>query len=102
LGAISGKEREAGASFYLALACAWLLAWRCVTILSALKPLLRHYAVALNLIVPIIFELWALILWEAIVRGAGIPFLLLPPPSAIGARIMESLRVLAGDRMSVV
>jgi len=97
LGAISGEEGEAGASFYLALAGAWLLAWRCVTILSALKPLLRHYAVALNLIVPIIFGLWVLILWEAIVRGAGIPFLLLPPPSAIGARIMESLPVLAAD-----
>ena len=30
-------------------------------------------------------------------RGAGIPFILLPPPSAIGARIANSLPMLAAD-----
>ena len=30
-------------------------------------------------------------------RGAGIPFILLPPPSAIGARIANSLPILAAD-----
>ena len=30
-------------------------------------------------------------------RGAGVPFILLPPPSAIGARIADSLPILAAD-----
>jgi NitT/TauT family transport system permease protein len=32
-----------------------------------------------------------------VVRGAGIPFILLPPPSAIGTRIANSLPTLAAD-----
>jgi NitT/TauT family transport system permease protein len=38
-----------------------------------------------------------LVIWEAVTRGAGIPFVLLPPPSAIGARIMASLPILWAD-----
>jgi NitT/TauT family transport system permease protein len=38
-----------------------------------------------------------LVLWEAIVRGAGVPFVLLPPPSAVGVRIAASLPILAAD-----
>jgi NitT/TauT family transport system permease protein len=51
----------------------------------------------LRLLIPAIFGAWILIIWEAVTRGAGIPFILLPPPSAIGARIMNSLPVLAAD-----
>jgi NitT/TauT family transport system permease protein len=97
LSGITGHEGNAGASFYLALAGAWLLAWRCATVLSALKPSGRAESIALTLIIPIIFGAWILILWEAIVRGAGIPFLLLPPPSAIAVRIAASASVLAAD-----
>ena len=97
LGAVVGHEGQASTAFYLALAAAWLLAWRCVTVLSAVNPPSRRGAVALNLVVPVIFGAWILILWEAIVRGAGIPFLLLPAPSAIGARIATSLPILAAD-----
>ncbi|MGB3539909.1 MAG: ABC transporter permease [Mesorhizobium sp.] len=97
LAGITGHEGNAGASFYLALAGAWLLAWRCATVLSAVKPSGRGESIALTLIIPIIFGAWILILWEAIVRGAGIPFLLLPPPSAIAVRIVASASVLAAD-----
>jgi NitT/TauT family transport system permease protein len=97
LAGITGHEGDAGASFYMALAGAWLLAWRCATVLSSLKPSGRGEKIALGLLVPVIFGAWILILWEAIVRGAGIPFLLLPPPSAIGVRIAASAPVLAAD-----
>jgi NitT/TauT family transport system permease protein len=83
--------------YYLLLAAAWLLAWRCVTILSGLKPANRAANIVLRLFIPIIFGVWILIIWEAIVRGAGIPFILLPPPSAIGARIASSIPILAAD-----
>ena len=97
LSGIAGHEGTAGASFYLALCGAWLLAWRCVTVLSLQKPASRLGSQALGLLIPVIFGAWVLILWEAVVRGAGIPFLLLPPPSAIAARIVASAAVLAAD-----
>jgi NitT/TauT family transport system permease protein len=92
LGAASGQARW---SYFLALAAAWLLAWRFVTQLSgdgrAPPPVWARP------LVPALFGLWVLVLWEAIARGAGIPFVLLPPPSAIGARIAASLPLLAAD-----
>ena len=42
---IAGNEGAARAPFFLLLAAAWLLAWRCVAVLSALRPqraLARH------------------------------------------------------------
>jgi len=94
---IVGFEGSAHAPYYLLLAAAWLLAWRCVTILSDLKPASRVSNALLRLVVPLIFGVWILIVWEAVVRGAGIPFILLPPPSAIGVRIANSLPILAAD-----
>ena len=51
---------------------------------------------------PALFGLWILILWEAITRGAGVPFVLLPPPSAIGARFMASIPILGADFVQTV
>jgi NitT/TauT family transport system permease protein len=97
LSGIAGSEGTARAPFYLLLAAAWLLAWRCVTILSQLKPARRTTSALLRLLIPVIFGAWLLIIWEAVVRGAGIPFILLPPPSAIGTRMANSIPVLAAD-----
>ena len=94
---VGGSEGTALWPFFLALAACWLLAWRCVTLLSALRPTNRTASTVLRLLIPAIFGAWILIVWEAVTRGAGIPFILLPPPSAIGARIASSLPVLAAD-----
>ncbi|MCX7306012.1 MAG: ABC transporter permease [Hyphomicrobiales bacterium] len=97
LSGIAGFEGTALAPFYLLMAAAWLLAWRCVTILSGLKPTHRLAKTLVGLLIPVIFGAWLLIIWEGVVRGAGIPFILLPPPSAIGARIATSVPILAAD-----
>lgn len=94
---ITGFEGTALAPYFLLLAAAWLLAWRCVAVLSGLRPAAKGERMALRLIIPAIFGAWILIIWEAVTRGAGIPFILLPPPSAIGARIASSLPVLGAD-----
>jgi len=94
---ISGFEGTALAPFYLLLASAWLLAWRAVAVLSVLHPSTRALDASLRLLIPTLFGLWILLLWEAIVRGAGIPFILLPPPSAIAARLASSAPVLWAD-----
>ncbi len=97
IGGIAGFEGNALLPFYLILASAWLLAWRCVTVLSSMKPANRVASSGLRLLIPAIFGVWLLIIWEALTRGAGVPFILLPPPSAIGARIAISLPILAAD-----
>src|SRR5690606_27263712 len=61
------------------------------------KPAGRLAATALRLAIPFVFGVWILIIWEAVVRGAGVPFILLPPPSAIGIRISNSLPILMAD-----
>jgi len=94
---IAGFEGSALKPYYMILAAAWLLAWRCVTVLSTFRPTAPAQRVALRLVIPLIFGIWILIIWEAIVRGAGIPFILLPPPSIIGATIASSIPTLAAD-----
>lgn len=94
---IAGFEGQARAPYFLLLAAAWLLGWRCVAVLSGLRPMESWARTALRLIIPAIFGAWILIIWEAVTRGAGIPFILLPPPSAIGARLVSSLPILGAD-----
>ena len=94
---IAGFEGTALAPYFLVLAAAWLLGWRCVAALSSMKPSQRWMSTALKLAIPALFGAWILVLWEAITRGAGISFILLPPPSSVGARIVNSLPVLWAD-----
>lgn len=88
---------SAGAGFFLCLTAAWLLAWALVAALSSLRPRHRVGRSILTVLIPAIFGAWILIIWEAITRGAGIPFVLLPPPSSIGARLAGSIPVIAAD-----
>ena len=97
LSQLASSGGGARVSFYLMLAAAWLLAWRLVSLLSAIRARHRAADIALRLVIPFLFGAWILILWEAIVRGAGVPFVLLPPPSAIAARFAGSLPILAAD-----
>ena len=97
LAGLAGNEGLARAPFFLLLAASWLLAWACVARLSEMRPLSDSGGAVLRLLIPAIFGAWILILWEAATRGFGIPFILLPPPSAIGARIVNSLPILGAD-----
>ncbi|WP_436121373.1 ABC transporter permease [Aminobacter sp. LjRoot7] len=94
---IAGNEGMARLPYFLLLAAAWLLAWRCVAVLSAIRPVSKQARTLLRLLIPAIFGAWILIIWEGVTRGAGVPFILLPPPSAIAARIAASLPTLAAD-----
>ncbi len=50
-----------------------------------------------RLLVPAIFGITLLVVWEGLVRGLNVPGVILPPPSAIGARIAASLPTLWAD-----
>jgi len=75
----------------------WIAAW-------ALNEWLVHRqikSVALNsltgIIVPVIFGVTLLVIWEGVTRGFNVPTVLLPPPSMIGARIVSSVPTLWAD-----
>ncbi|NOZ31802.1 MAG: ABC transporter permease [Alphaproteobacteria bacterium] len=91
-----GAGGEIGSSFWLALATLWLLAWLFAERLS--QAIAGGSASArFGFIVPTLFGISILLVWELITRGAGIPTILLPPPSMIFDRIMNSWPILLAD-----
>jgi NitT/TauT family transport system permease protein len=50
-----------------------------------------------SLVAPAMFGLGVLIVWEAVVRGFGVPKIILPAPSAILMRLVGSVPTLAAD-----
>lgn len=52
---------------------------------------------AVRLFVPALFGMTILTVWELVVRGLGVPLVILPAPSVIAARLVASLPVLWGD-----
>ncbi|KQT45285.1 hypothetical protein ASG43_12990 [Aureimonas sp. Leaf454] len=75
----------------------WLAAWQLTARLAALRPATPAAARLADIAVPLVFGATLLLLWEAVVRGLDVPGVLLPPPSAIGARIAASLPILWAD-----
>ena len=70
----------------------WAVAWWANARIAAL-PRTR----ATGLASPVLFGLTVLVLWEMLVRGLGVSPVILPPPSAVAARLAVSWPVLWGD-----
>lgn len=72
----------------------WLGAW-------ALNVRLSHNTTLRNgagrLVVPAIFGITVLVVWELLVRGLSVPGVILPPPSAIGVRLASEVPTLWAD-----
>jgi NitT/TauT family transport system permease protein len=75
----------------------WFAAWALNHRLVQLRPRGIWRRRAIGAAVPVIFGITLLVLWEGLVRGLAIPFVLLPPPLAIWDRIIHSLPTLAAD-----
>ena len=88
---------HAGLGFWCLVVSAWLTAWAFAQALSGLRPRSRLAARFLAALIPAIFGLWFLILWEILVRGFAVPPVLLPAPSAIWARLAASVPTLWAD-----
>jgi NitT/TauT family transport system permease protein len=99
---LAHSEGTASPAFFMILCANWLLAWRCVSLLSAIRTRSKPADGLLRLVIPAIFGAWILIFWEALTRGLGVPFILLPPPSAIAARIATSVPTLWADVQQTV
>jgi NitT/TauT family transport system permease protein len=77
----------------------WALAWW-VNVRIANGPAAETRAARLG--VPAIFGLTLLVMWELVVRGLGVPLVILPPPSLIAERFAGSLPILWADFMQTV
>jgi len=90
---IAGSARG---GFWMIVVAIWLAAAVCVVHLAAMRPI-RAERRLLNLLVPLLFGAIVFYLWEVAVRGFGVPPVLLPAPSAAGARFATSLPTLGED-----
>ncbi|MEL7228766.1 MAG: ABC transporter permease [Pseudomonadota bacterium] len=75
-------------------AAAWALNQYLVTIPTGQN---RFLARSIDLFVPFLFGVTLFVVWELVVRGLEVPFVLLPPPSMIWERIINSLPILWAD-----
>jgi NitT/TauT family transport system permease protein len=82
---------------WMALVAAWLFAWLFVERLSkTLAPGLSDNA-GLGLLIPIVFGVSILVIWEVVTRAGNVPQVILPPPSMIWGRITASVPTLWAD-----
>ncbi len=76
---------------------AWAVGWQ-TNVWLARRPKTR----LTRLIIPIIFGLTLIALWECLVRGLEVKAVLLPPPSMIAVRFATSLNILWQDLVQTV
>ena len=99
LGAIAliSSLHEVAPSLWLALLAAWLFAWLFIDRMANAMAAGEEKIPGAGLIVPLVFGATLLLIWEVAVRGLSIPQVLLPSPSQIFTRIVNSPATLWAD-----
>jgi NitT/TauT family transport system permease protein len=90
-------EGVAALPLWLALIATWAFSWLFVERLSTAIRSGRASADIFGLVIPVVFGLMLLLVWEVATRGARVPMVLLPPPSAIWLRLTGSVPMLWAD-----
>jgi len=89
------------AVYWVAVLAAWAAAWWLNQRLAAAAP--RRGGNGLrDILSPLLFGLVVFALWEIACVGGGIPFVLLPPPSAILAKLASSGAIVLPDFVQTV
>ena len=86
-----------GTGLLVAVPVFWLVAWAVNQRLATLTITHEGVRAAINLAVPVIFGVTLLVLWEGIVVGLNVPQVVMPPPSMVWDRIVESTDILWAD-----
>jgi len=101
IGWAHARQGAVPAVFWIATLMAWAGAWWLNQELAG--PANRRARDRLGDIVsPLLFGLVVFALWEIVCVGGGIPFVLLPPPSAILAKLATSHAILIPDFVQTV
>lgn len=91
-----GAIDRADAGFWFALIAGWAFSWLFAERLS--NAIGRgEVNSTIGFVIPLMFGVAILVIWEAATRAGGVPPILLPPPSQIWARIVASLPTLWAD-----
>jgi NitT/TauT family transport system permease protein len=88
---------SAAAGFWTMMLAVWLGAALCVIELASQRPRDDASRRILNLAIPLLFGAVVFYLWEVLVRGFGVPPVIMPSPSAAAARFATSLPTLGQD-----
>jgi NitT/TauT family transport system permease protein len=83
--------------FWIGVAAAWAFAWLFVERLSLEIREGRLSGRAFGVLIPAVFGLALLVIWELVTRGANVPQVLLPAPSQIWSRLAGSGTTLWAD-----
>jgi NitT/TauT family transport system permease protein len=87
----------AGGLFWIGAALLWMLAWIGNDALAHSATGTRSLSRLRDFAVPAVFGITLLFLWQLIVKGFGIPAVLLPAPSDIWTKLIASLPILRED-----
>lgn len=93
----AGLAGKASWGFWIYGLALWATAWRAIDIVAGYRSLNKLRQRIADLLVPILFGLWLIFVWEAVVVGFGVPKVLLPAPSQIVYAIGNSTDVLWAD-----
>jgi NitT/TauT family transport system permease protein len=92
-----GQLKSAGPGFWVVLIIFWLFAWLFAERMSSYARSGRVTTDVAGTLTPLMFGFAVLVFWEAAIRGGQVPFVILPPPSQIWARLIDSVPLLAAD-----
>lgn len=94
---VSNHPGDAALGFWALTAAAWASAWLFVERLASWQIASRTASRLTNLAIPALFGITLLVLWQIIVTGAGVPKVLLPAPTEIWLRLINSVPTLWAD-----
>ena len=77
----------------------WIVAW---TVNARLANSVQSDTLALRIVIPLLFGLTLLVLWEGLVRGLGVSQVILPAPSQIAKTFASSTDILWVDVVQTV
>ena len=83
--------------FWIGAALLWMLAWIGNDALAHSEAPTKSLGSLRDFVVPAVFGITLLFLWQLIVKGFGIPAVLLPAPSDIWTKLIASLPILRDD-----
>ena len=95
--AVDSIGSEALLGFWLLSIASWATAWVFIEEFSRYQFPNSLVQRLVNTLIPVIFGLWILIIWQLLVRGFDIPRVLLPAPSEIAERFYNSLPIIWAD-----
>ena len=92
-----GVAGAAGAGFWLRALSLWLASWLAVDALAEVEVMDTLRQRLIDIAVAMAFGACVLFLWEVATVGFGVPAVLMPSPSAIGAAFAASTPILWAD-----